>query len=70
MEIFDQVFGQMAVGIFDDIVDTAEVIGGFDNVISFYAFEFALGKNSVRFEDITSLVVGQSAAFDMVRIIG
>ena len=68
MQLLDKRLGQPLFGTVDNEVDTAEVVRRLDNVV--YTDAFALDADGVRLEDIARLVVRQSAAFDVVGVIG
>ena len=68
MQFFNKRLGQPLLGTVDNEVDTAEMVRRFDNVV--YTDAFALDADGVRFEDIARLVVRQSAAFDVVGVVG
>lgn len=68
MQFLDQRLGQPLFGAVDNEVDATEVVRRFDNVV--YTDAFVLDANSVGLEDIACLVVRQSAALDMVGVLG
>lgn len=68
MQFLDKGFGERLPGPVDNRVDAAEVVRGFENVI--HAQRLAFDAYRVGFEDVAGLVVGQPAAFDVVRVIG
>lgn len=68
MQFFDEDLGERFFGPVDNRVDAAEVVRGFENVI--HAQRLAFDAHRVGLEDMAGLVVGQPAAFDMVRVIG
>lgn len=68
MQFLDKGFGERLPGPVDNRVDAAEVVRGFENVI--HAQRFALDAHRVGLEDVAGLVVGQPAAFDVVRVVG
>lgn len=75
MEFLDQGLRQFIFGVVDDIVDTAEVVGGFYDVVHVDGLAFALAlvvgeTNRVGLEDIPCLVVSQFAALDMIGVVG
>ena len=51
----------------NDVVYAAEVIGSLQDVINPYSFVRA--ADSVCLKDISGLIMGQTTAFDMVRIV-
>lgn len=68
MQMFDKFLAELRFCAFDDLVDTAEVIGGFDDIVHPHAF---LGDaNGVCFKNKASLLVGQAAALHVIGIIG
>lgn len=68
MQFLDKGFGERLPGPVDNRVDAAEVVRGFENVI--HAQRLAFDAYRVGFEDVAGLVVGQPAAFDVVRVVG
>jgi len=74
VKLFNQGLRQFILGMVNDVVDAAEVIGGLHDVIHVDGLAFALSlvigeTNRVGFEDITCLVVGEFAALDVVGVV-
>ena len=70
MELFNHAFGNFAVGVFDNVIDATKMIGRFDDVVDFDAVIFFEDADGVRLVDIAGLVLGETTAFDMIRVIG
>ena len=68
MQLLDKRLGQQFLGAVDNEVDTAKMVRRLDNVV--YTDAFALDADGVSLEDIARLVMRQSAALDMVGVIG
>ena len=64
MQLFDQSFGDGLLGIPDNYINAFEVIGCFDYII--HIDNTILHANGVGFVDIPCLVMGQTAAFNVV----
>ena len=66
-DYFDELFRQLFLRIIDDIVDTAEVVNCFNNVVNIDGF---IGNaNGVRLKDIACLIVRQATTFYMIGVI-
>ena len=68
MQFLDHRLGQPLFSAIDNEINTTEVVRRLDNVV--YTDAFALDADSVGLKDIACLVVRQSAALDMVGVIG
>ena len=68
VQFLDEGFGKRFSGPVDDHVDAAEVIGGFENIV--HTQRIALDAHRVGLEDMARLVMGQTAALDVVRVVG
>lgn len=68
MQFLDEGFGERLRGPVDDRVDAAKVVRCFENIV--HTQRLALDAHRVGLEDVARLVVGQPAAFDVVRVIG
>lgn len=68
VQFLDEGFGERLPGPVDDRVDAAEVVRGFEDII--HTQRFALDAHRVGLEDMARLVVGQPAAFDVIRVVG
>lgn len=68
VQFLDEGFGERLRGPVDDRVDAAEVVRGFEDIV--YTQRLALDAHRVGLEDMAGLVVGQPAAFDVVRVVG
>ena len=64
VQLFDESFGDGLLGIPDDYINAFEVIGCFDYII--HIDNTILHANGVGFVDIPCLVMGQTAAFNVV----
>lgn len=69
VKLLDERFGQLFTAVLDDEVNTAEVVGCFDDVVHIDGFVFQ-HADRVGFEDVSGLVGGQAAALDVVGIVG
>ena len=69
MKLLDERFGQLFTAVLDDEVNTAEVVGRFDDVVHIDGFVFQHADH-VGFEDVSGLVGGQAAALHVVGIVG
>ena len=68
MQVLDEFFAELGFCAFDNLVNTVEVIGGFDDIVHPHAF---LGNaDGVCFKNKARLLVGQSAALHVIGIIG
>ena len=68
VQFLDEGFGERFFGPVDNRVDAAKVVRGFEDIV--HAQRFALDAHRVGLEDVAGLVVGQPAAFDVVRVVG
>ena len=68
VQFLDKRLGQPLLGTVDNEVDTAEMVRRLDNVV--YTDAFALDADGIRLEGIARLFVRQSAAFDVVGVVG
>lgn len=68
VQFLDEGFGERLRGPVDNRVDAAEVVRGFEDIG--YTQRLALDAHRVGLEDVAGLVVGQPAAFDVVRVVG
>lgn len=68
VQFLDEGFGERFFGPVDNRVDAAKVVRGFENVI--HAQRLAFDAHRVGLEDVARLVVGQPAAFDVIRVVG
>ena len=64
MQLFDQSFGDGLLGIPDDHINAFEVIGRFDYIV--HIDNTVPYANGIGFIDIPCLVMGQTAAFNVV----
>ena len=64
VQLFDQSFGDGLLGIPDDHINAFEVIGRFDYII--HIDNTVPYANGIGFIDIPCLVMGQTAAFNVV----
>ena len=69
VKLLDKRFGQLFTAVLDDEVNTAEVVGRFDDVVHIDGFVFQ-HADRVGFEDVSGLVGGQAAALDVVGVVG
>ena len=69
VKLLDERFGQLFTAVLDDEVNTAEVVGRFDDVVHIDGFVFQ-HADRVGFEDVSGLVGGQAAALDVVGVVG
>lgn len=69
VKLLDERFGQLFTAVLDDEVNTAEVVGRFDDVVHVDSFVFQ-NADRVGFKDVSRLVCGQPAALDVVGIVG
>ena len=68
MQVLDEFLAELRFCAFDDLINTAEVIGGFDDIVHPHTF---LGNaNGVCFKNKARLLVGQTAALHVIRVIG
>ena len=68
VQLFDERFSQFRSRLFNDTVDTAEVVSRLNDIIHLNCV--ASNADGVSLEDIPRLVVGQAATLDMIRVIG
>jgi hypothetical protein len=68
MQFLDELFRQRILRLRDNHVDALEVVYGFHNVIHIHGFP--CDTDGIRFEDIARLIVGKTAALNVVGIIG
>ena len=68
MEMFYILLCQFSLGIFNNIINGSEMIGGLYNIINIYSPIY--NTYSVCLKNIPSLIMNQSASFNMIRIIG
>lgn len=68
VELFDEPLTDLSFGTIDDHVDAAEVIGRLYYVVHIHCR--VSDADGIGFKNIAGLVVGQTAAFDVVGIIG
>ena len=66
--MFDKTFAQLRLRVFDNFIDTAEVVRRLDNIVNINAL--VGDADSVGFEDISRLIVGETTSFDMVGVVG
>ena len=57
MQVLNEFFAELRFCAFNDLVNTAEVIGGFDNIVHPHAF-FG-NTDGVGFKNIARLIMGQ-----------
>ena len=75
MEFFEHVFRNGTIGVVDNVVKAAEMIGGFNDVVDFSVLELRVfggifdEADGVGFKNVASLFFGQFRAFDAVGII-
>ena len=69
VKLLDERFGQLFTAVLDDEVNTAEVVGRFDDVVHVDGFVFQ-HADRVGFEDVAGLVGGQAAALHVVGVVG
>jgi len=68
VEFLDDGFRKTVFGVVNDVVNTAEVVGGLHNVVHIDAvFRYA---NRVGFENVSGLLMGEPAALDVVGVLG
>ena len=68
MQVLNKFLTELRFCAFDDLINTAEVIGGFDDIVHPHAF---LGNaDGVGFKNKTRLIMGQAASLHMIGIIG
>ena len=66
--MFDEFLAELRFCAFDDLINTAEVIGGFDDIVHPHAF---LGDaDGIGFKNKTRLIMGQAAALHVIGVIG
>ena len=71
VDFLDHCFRQFVFCVVDDVVDAAEVIRGFNDVVYSDGIVLAFRESdSVGLIDVPGLLMSQSAAFDVVRIVG
>ena len=68
VQMLDPLLAQPQLRAVDDLVNTAEMIGRFDDIV--HADALVGDADGVGFKDIAGLVVGETAALDMVGIVG
>ena len=68
VQFLDEGFGERLPGPVDNRVDAAEVVRGFENVV--HTQRLTLDAHRVGLEDAAGLVVCQTAALDVVRVVG
>lgn len=68
MQLLDEGLAEYVGGAVYDHINTLKMIGGFHNVIDLY--RTVRHADRVRFKDKARLVVGQSAALDVIGVIG
>ena len=68
MQLFNQVFGQLFIGLVNDQVDASEVVGRLHDIIDIHAF--VRNADGVGLKDETRLLVCQPAPLDVVGIVG
>lgn len=68
VQFLDEGLGERLPGPVDDRVDAAEVVRGFENIV--HSQRLAFDAHRVGLEDVAGLVVGQPAAFDVIRVVG
>ena len=68
MQLFDELFRQLFLRMIDDIVDTAEVVNCFNDII--HVNSTIRHTNGVCFKDIARLVVSQTTALYVIGVIG
>lgn len=64
MKVLDKGFGEFPLCVVNDVVDGAEVVGCFDDVID--VNRALCNSDSIGSEYVTRLIMSQSAPFDMV----
>ena len=68
MQVLDEFLAELRFCALDDLVNTAEVIGGFDDIVHPHAF---LGNaDGVGFKNKARLIMGQAAALHVIGVIG
>ena len=69
MELLEHALGHLAVGVFDNIIDAAKMVGGLDHVVYFDVVIFLKSTDGVGLVNVSGLVLGEAASFDMIGII-
>lgn len=68
MQFFDECLTQRLPCVGDHIVNAAEMVDGFDDIINIYDLFFKTDR--IGLEDISCLIMRELAAFHMIGIIG
>lgn len=68
VKFLDEFFRQSFACLINHQINTAEVIGSFNDIV--HIDGAVLKADGIRFEDISGLIVGQSAPLHMVGVIG
>ena len=69
MQLLDQLLCKRLLGLVDDQVDATEVVDSLHDVIYIYRF-VSSHTDGVCLKDIARLLMGQTAALNMVRVVG
>ncbi len=67
MQLLDDFLGQQIVRAVDHVIDGAEVMDRLQNVVHWHAVARVEG---IRLKDQARLIFGQTAALDVVRVVG
>ncbi len=68
MKLLNEYLGQSCISLFNDTIDTAEVVSSLNNII--HLNSVVCDADGVSLKDIPCLVVGQTATLDVVGVIG
>ena len=68
MKFLDELFGQLLISLFDNQIDTPEVIGCLNDII--HPYTLVCNTYRIGFKNKTGLLMRQPASFDMIGIIG
>ena len=68
MQMLDVRLGEFGMGVSDDLINAAEVIDGFDDVIHLNGF--VGDTDGACLKDVPCLFMGEPAALDVIGVIG